>query len=162
MNFHLILCLFLLLAIAGHAFHNGMLPGMNRMLGNAPIRTRSNELTMISHGIGFNRLGRPADQRKALLRGLTTEIIRHGRIKTTITRAKAMRKRVDHMITLAKRGTLHTRRQALAYIYDKTLVQKLFLSVQERYGDRHGGYCRIIRDKRRRGDGAQMAYIELV
>ncbi len=162
MNCSFTFCLCLLLAITCHAFHNGMLPGMNRMISKVPIRTRGNELTMISHGMGFNRLGRPADQRKALLRGLTTEILRHGRIKTTITRAKAMRKRVDHMITLAKRGTLHTRRQALAYIYDKTLVQKLFLSVHERYGDRHGGYCRIIRDKRRRGDGAQMAYIELV
>jgi large subunit ribosomal protein L17 len=118
---------------------------------------------MISHGIGFNRLSRPADQRKALLRGLTTELIRHGKIRTTVVRAKAMRKRVDHMITLAKRGTLHTRRQALAYIYDKSLVASLFESAPARYADRHGGYCRVIKDPMpRRGDNAKMAFIELV
>ena len=156
------LAIFLLLAlfIGAGAFRAPIMPGMTKM---HVVRTRTNQLQMISHGMGFNRLGRPADQRKALLRGLTTEVIRHGRIRTTITRAKAMRKRVDHMITLAKRGTLHTRRQALAYIYDKTLVQKLFLSAQERYGTRNGGYCRVIREKRpRRGDGAKMAIIELV
>jgi large subunit ribosomal protein L17 len=113
--------------------------------------------------MGFNRLSRPADQRKALLRALTTEVIRHGRIRTTVVRAKAVRKPVDHMITLAKRGTLHARRQALAYIYDKSLVASLFASVAERYGDRHGGYCRVIRESiPRRGDNAQMAIIELV
>lgn len=156
------LTIFLLLVIflGASAFHA---PILSSMVKSNTMRTRTNELQMISHGMGFNRLGRPADQRKALLRGLTTEVIRHGRIRTTITRAKAMRKRVDHMITLAKRGTLHTRRQALAYIYDKTLVQKLFLSAQERYGTRNGGYCRVIREKRkRRGDGATMAIIELV
>lgn len=83
-------------------------------------------LSMISHGKGFNKLGLPADQRKALLRGLTTEVIRHGRIRTTIARAKELRSRIDHMITLAKKGTLHTRRQALAYLYDKDLVILLY------------------------------------
>ena len=74
---------------------------------------------MISHGKGFKRLGRPADQRKALLRGLTTEVIRHGRVRTTVVKAKELRKRVDHMVTLAKNGSEHSRRQALGYIYDK-------------------------------------------
>ena len=120
-------------------------------------------LAMISHQIGFNRLGRPADQRKALLRGLTTEAIRHGRIRTTITRAKALRKPVDHMITLAKKGTLHHRRQALGYIYDKDVVRSLFDQAPERYKDRHGGYCRIIKEPSPRGgDNAQMAIFELV
>lgn len=118
---------------------------------------------MISHGKGFNKLGKAADQRKALLRGLTTEVIRHGRIRTTLARAKELRREVDHMITLAKKGTLHHRRQAMAYIYDKDLVASLFEQVPERYGGRQGGYCRIVREKLlRRGDNAQMAIIELV
>ena len=134
-----------------------------RALQTPSVINGRHELNMISHGMGFNRLSRPADQRKALLRALTTEIIRHGRIRTTVVKAKAMRKEVDHMITLAKRGTLHARRQALAYIYDKSLVASLFDSVMERYGDRHGGYCRVIKEKiPRRGDNANMAIIELV
>lgn len=113
--------------------------------------------------MGFNKLERPADQRKALLRALTTELLRHGRIRTTIVKAKAMRKPVEHMITLAKKGTLHDRRQALAYIYDKSLVRSLFEQASLRYGDRNGGYCRIIHDlELRRGDNAKMAFIELV
>ncbi len=120
-------------------------------------------LGMISHGMGFNKLERPADQRKALLRSLTTSVLRHGRIVTTLTRAKALRKRVDHMITLAKKGTLHHRRQALAYIYDKSLVYHLFNEAPSRYGDREGGYCRVIRHPlRRHGDYALMATFELV
>ena len=127
----------------------------------APMRGQN--LQMISHRMGFNRLSRPADQRKALLRALTTEVIRHGRIRTTLVKAKALRKYVDHMITLAKRGTLHTRRQALAWIYDKDLVASLFEQVPVRYADRQGGYCRVIREELpRRGDSAQMAIIELV
>lgn len=121
------------------------------------------KLQMISHGKGFNKLGLPADQRKALLRGLVTHLIRHGKIQTTLARAKALRKPADHMITLAKKGTLHHRRQALAYIYDKTLVASLFKYAPERYGERNGGYTRVIKDPvRRRGDHAQMAFIELV
>lgn len=106
-------------------------------------------------------LGKPADQRKALLRALTTELIRNGRIKTTKIRAQAMRPEVEKMITLAKDGSLSARRQALGYIYDKQLVHALFEQAQERYGDRQGGYTRIIRTIRRRGDNAEMAIIEL-
>jgi large subunit ribosomal protein L17 len=120
-------------------------------------------MRMISHGMGFNRLSRPADQRKALLRSLTTAALRHGRIRTTITKAKALRKPVDHMITLAKRGTLHARRQAYAYIYDKGVVQALFEKAPKRYQFRQGGYCRVIKEEKpRAGDGAQMAIFELV
>eukprot|EP01039_Chlorochromonas_danica_P001575 gene1575-1720_t len=120
-------------------------------------------LQMISHGMGFNKLGLPADQRKALLRGLTTEVIRHGRIRTTLARAKELKRRVDKMITLAKKGTLHHRRQALAYIYDKDLVASLFEQAPERYGERQGGYCRVIHEEgSRRGDNAKMAILELV
>ena len=132
---------------------------------STPVRSikSGSELQMISHRMGFNRLSRPADQRKALLRALTTEVIRHGRIRTTLVKAKALRKYVDHMITLAKRGTLHTRRQALSFIYDKDLVASLFEQVPERYADRQGGYCRVIREELpRRGDSAQMAIVELV
>lgn len=107
-------------------------------------------------------LGRPADQRKALLRTLSTELIRNGRITTTKAKAKAVRSEVEHMITLAKDGSLAARRQALGYIYDKQLVHALFEQAQERYGSRNGGYTRIIRTIRRRGDNAEMAIIELV
>ncbi|NJR48503.1 MAG: 50S ribosomal protein L17 [Leptolyngbyaceae cyanobacterium CSU_1_3] len=106
-------------------------------------------------------LGRPADQRKALLRSLTTELIRNGRIKTTKVRAQAMRPEVEKMITLAKDGSLAARRQAMGYIFDKQLVHALFEQAPERYADRQGGYTRIIRTVPRRGDNAEMAYIEL-
>eukprot|EP00804_Cyclotella_cryptica_P010410 CCRYP_018147-RA/>CCRYP_018147-RA protein AED:0.45 eAED:0.45 QI:125/1/1/1/0/0/2/227/155 len=107
-------------------------------------------------------LNKPADQRKALLRALTTEIIRHGRIKTTLVRAKAVRKHVDHMIELGKRGDLHARRQALGWVYDKDLVHSLFEAAPERYGERNGGYTRVLRTMPRQGDNAKMAVIELV
>lgn len=149
----LVLVLFGVVAQAWQSIHS-----------NLPVNfVRPGRLEMISHGKGFNKLGLPADQRKALLRALTTEVIRHGRIRTTIARAKELRSRVDKMITLAKKGTLHHRRQALAYIYDKKLVATLFAKAMERYGERNGGYCRIKRDEnRRRGDFAQMAFVELV
>ena len=128
----------------------------------APLVQRES-LSMISHGVGFKRLGRAHDARRALLRSLTTEVIRHGRIRTTVVKAKELRKHVDHMITLAKKGTMHHRRQALAYIYDKDLVASLFEQAPQRYADRQGGYCRVIKeDLPRRGDLAEMAIIELV
>ena len=107
-------------------------------------------------------LGRPADQRKALLRGLTTQLIREGRVTTTKARAKALRDQAERMISLAKDGSLASRRRALGYIYDKQLVHSLFDKVPERYGEREGGYTRIMRTIRRRGDNAEMAIIELV
>ncbi|MEQ8754633.1 50S ribosomal protein L17 [Coleofasciculus sp. G1-WW12-02] len=108
------------------------------------------------------KLGKPADQRRALLRSLATELIRHGRITTTKVRAKAVRSQVEKMITLAKDGSLASRRQALGYIYDKQLVHALFEGVNDRYGNRNGGYTRVLRTLRRRGDNAEMAIIELV
>ena len=113
------------------------------------------------HRCRVHQLGKPADQRRALLRSLTTELIRHGRITTTRSRAKAVRSTADKMITLAKDGSLSARRQALAYIYDKDLVQALFEQVPERYGDRNGGYTRVLRTVNRRGDNTEMAIIEL-
>jgi large subunit ribosomal protein L17 len=96
------------------------------------------------------------------MRALTTELIRHGRITTTKVRAKAIRSEVERMITLAKDGSLASRRRALGYIYDKQLVHALFEGAKERYGDRNGGYTRVLRTVPRRGDNAEMAIIELV
>lgn len=114
------------------------------------------------HRCRVPQLGLPADQRKALLRALTTELIRHGKITTTKIRAKAVQPIVDKMITLAKDGSLESRRRALGYIYDKQLVHKLFANAQARYGDRNGGYTRVLRTMPRRGDNSEMAVIELV
>jgi large subunit ribosomal protein L17 len=113
------------------------------------------------HRCRVAQLGKPADQRKALLRALTTELIRHGRITTTKIRAKAVRTEADRMVTLAKDGSLAARRQAMGFIYDKQLVHALFEGAQERYGDRQGGYTRVLRTVNRRGDNAEMAIIEL-
>ncbi len=113
------------------------------------------------HGRRVPQLGKPADQRRALLRSLTTELIRHGRIKTTTARAKAVRSEAEKMISLAKDGSLAARRQAIGYLFDKQLVHSLFAAAEERYGDRQGGYTRIVRTIKRRGDGAEMAIIEL-
>lgn len=114
------------------------------------------------HRCRVPKLGKPADQRKALLRALTTELIRHGSITTTITRAKAVRAEAEKMVTLAKDGSLSARRQALGYIYDKDLVHKLFEQAPERYAARNGGYTRIARTLSRRGDNSPMAIIELL
>jgi large subunit ribosomal protein L17 len=113
------------------------------------------------HRCRVPQLGKPADQRKALLRALATELIRNGSITTTQARAKAVRSEVEHIISLAKDGSLSARRRALGYLYDKELVHALFAQANERYGDRNGGYTRIYRTMSRRGDNAAMAIIEL-
>ncbi|MFM7425008.1 MAG: 50S ribosomal protein L17 [Elainella sp.] len=113
------------------------------------------------HRCRVPQLGKPADQRKALLRALTTELIRHGRITTTKVRAKAVRSEAERIITLAKDGSLASRRQALGYLYDKQLVHALFEQAKDRYGDRQGGYTRILRTVNRKGDNSEMAIIEL-
>ncbi len=114
------------------------------------------------HRCRVKQLSKPADQRRALLRSLTTELIRHGKITTTLVRAKVVRAEVDKMITLAKNGSLSARRQAMGYIFDKQLVHALFEQAPQRYGARQGGYTRIMRTVPRRGDNASMAIIELV
>jgi len=118
--------------------------------------------TMIRHGKRKAELNLPADQRKALLRALTTETIRHGRITTTLIRAKAAQPHIEKMIGLGKRGDLHARRQAMAWVYDKALVHALFEAAPDRYGERNGGYTRILRTMNRQGDNAKMGIIELV
>src|SRR4028119_732060 len=114
------------------------------------------------HRCRVPQLGKPADQRRALMRALTTELIRHGRIPTTKVRAKAIRAEVEKMISLAKDGSLASRRQAMGYIYDKQLVHSLFEAAQERYGSRNGGYTRVVRTVPRQGDNSEMAIVELV
>jgi len=108
------------------------------------------------------KLGITTDHRVAMLRNMTVSLINHGRIVTTVTRAKELRRVSERMITLGKRGDLHARRQALAYIYDKNAVYKLFEEVAPKYKERNGGYTRILKMGPRRGDGAEMAIIELV
>lgn len=114
------------------------------------------------HRCRVKKLSKPTDQRRALLRSLTTELIRHGKITTTLIRAKVLRSEVDKMITLAKNGSLAARREALGYIFDKQLVHALFEQAPTRYGSRQGGYTRILHTMPRRGDNAEMAIIELV
>merc|ERR1711988_951312 len=100
-------------------------------------------LIAMRHGIRTKRLGRPADQRKALIRSLTTDVLTHGRIKTTILRAKYVRKYVDKMITLSKRGDLNARRQIEGFIYNKNLARTIVEEAPKRFSDRYGGYCRV-------------------
>jgi large subunit ribosomal protein L17 len=97
-----------------------------------------------------------------MLRNLVTDLLREGRITTTEMRAKEARRMAEKMITLGKRGDLHARRQALAYIFDEDVVKKLFDEIAPDYDDRHGGYTRILKLGPRRGDGAEEVYLELV
>jgi len=110
---------------------------------------------------GF-KLGRNPSHRRAVLRSLVTSIILMDRIETTITKCKAAQPLVEKMITLGKRGTVHARRQALAFLMTPESVDRLFGVVAVRYGDRNGGYTRITRSRARQGDAAEMAYIELL
>jgi len=112
--------------------------------------------------VGYRKLGRNTGARRALMRHLTTALIRYGRIETTEQKAKELRSTAEKMITLGKQGDLAARRMALAYIMDETVVKSLFDEVAPKYKDRNGGYTRIIKGGNRRGDAAQMCYIELV
>ncbi|KAL9243273.1 hypothetical protein vseg_017180 [Gypsophila vaccaria] len=141
------------------SFPSGLEKGFDSLF---KIIDNGGRIFAMRHGRRVPKLNRPPDQRRALLRGLTTQLLKHGRIKTTRARASAVRKYVDKMITLAKEGSLHKRRQALGFIYEKQIVHALFAEVPDRYGERNGGYTRIIRTLPRRGDNAPMAYIELV
>ena len=114
------------------------------------------------HKVGTKKLKRDVGARKALLRGLTTSVILQERVITTVPKAKAVKPLVEHMITLAKRDTLHTRRQAASYLESPASVKKLFDTLGTRFGQRNGGYTRIVRIGPRKGDGAEQAMIELV
>ena len=114
------------------------------------------------HLKGGFKLGRNPAHRKALLRNLAGSLIEQNRIETTITKAKAVKPIVEKMVTLGKSGTLASKRNALAYLYKRKTVQKLFDEVAPRFMDRNGGYTRIIRTDFRKGDGAEMAILEFV
>jgi len=114
------------------------------------------------HRLSGKKLGRNSSQRKALLRSLVTSFVQKERIRTTLSKAKATRPIAEKMITLAKTNSLHTRRQALQYIYNKDAVKKLFEDIGPRFTERPGGYTRIIKLGPRAGDGAEMAILELV
>ncbi|UCD65751.1 MAG: 50S ribosomal protein L17 [Deltaproteobacteria bacterium] len=114
------------------------------------------------HRKAGRRLGRNSSHQQAMMRNMVTSLLEHERIVTTTPKAKELRKLADKMITLAKRGDLHARRQALAVIRSKKVVDKLFTKLKDEYMDRNGGYTRIIRTGNRSGDAASMAIIELV
>ncbi len=111
---------------------------------------------------GTRKLGRPTDQRIAMLRGMVTALLENGKIETTVTRAKEVRPLAENMITLGKRGDLHARRQALSFITKEDVVKKVFDELAPKYAERNGGYTRIIKTGVRRGDNAPMAIIALV
>ncbi len=114
------------------------------------------------HHKGYRRLSRNSSQRRAMLRNMVTSLIDHGRITTTVARAKELRCIADRMVTLAKRGDLASRRRALSYVMRKDAVHKLFDEMAAGYADRQGGYTRILKVGRRHGDAAPMAIIEFV
>jgi large subunit ribosomal protein L17 len=139
------------------------------------------------HRVQGNLLGRPADQRKAVLRALATELLRHDEITTTLAKAKALQAKADKLITLGKKGyvpdikaladkakqgdanaakqlarSVHLRRQARAFLYDRDVVTRVFTEIAPRYKERSGGYTRIIKAGFRRGDATPMAIIQLV
>jgi large subunit ribosomal protein L17 len=116
----------------------------------------------MANRIAGRKLGRPTDHRLALFRNLVTDLLRHEKIITTEAKAKEVRGFAERMITLGKRGDLHSRRQALRFVYDKKIVEKVFDSLAERYATRPGGYTRVVKLGLRHGDGARMAQLEMV
>ena len=114
------------------------------------------------HRKSARKLGRTSSHRDAMFRNMVTSLFEHERIVTTKEKAKELRPIAEKMITLAKRGDLHSRRQALSYIRSKDVVEKLFTDIQEQFADRKGGYTRILQTGSRKGDAAPMAIIELV
>ena len=111
---------------------------------------------------GYRKLGVKSAHRQSMLRNLVTDLFRCGRIQTTDCRAKEARREAEKMITLAKKGDLHARRQALAYIKDEDVVSKLFDEIAPKYEERHGGYTRILKLGPRQGDVAEAVFLELV
>ena len=111
---------------------------------------------------GTRKLGKPTDQRRAMLRQQVTDFLDKGRMETTVTRAKEVAPMAEKMITLGKKNTLATRRKALSFITKEDVVTKVFKDLAPKYDERNGGYTRITKIGPRRGDGAEMAVIELV
>ena len=111
---------------------------------------------------GYRKLGRSSSHRDLMLRNMATSLLESGKIKTTETRAKEVQKQVEKMISLGKKGDLHSKRQALSYLTSETVVKNLFDEIAPKYQERNGGYTRIIKLGPRRGDSAPMAMIELL
>lgn len=111
---------------------------------------------------GTRKLGRTSDHRMAMLRAMVTYLMENGRIETTVTRAKEVRSAAEKIVTTAKRGDLHSKRQVFSFITKETVAKKVIDDIAPKYKDTNGGYCRIIRTGPRRGDAAEMAIIELV
>ncbi len=114
------------------------------------------------HGRKVRRMNRPQDQRRAALRALATNLLREKSIDTTVANAKAVAPEIERLIKLARRGHLHARRQALAFIYDRDVVKDLFSATADRYKERNSGFTRIIKNGFRRGDNAPLAIMQLV
>ena len=114
------------------------------------------------HQVAGRKLGRSSAHRKSLFRNLATELLRHGKIRTTVAKAKAIRPQAERLITLAKRGDLHSRRLAARDVQDPEVLRRLFDELAERYQDREGGYVRIHKLGLRKGDAAPVALISLV
>jgi large subunit ribosomal protein L17 len=114
------------------------------------------------HRSGYKKMGRAPAHRRQTLRGLVTNLLERERITTTLPKAKALRPLAEKMITLGKRDTLHARRQAAAFLVRPPVVKKLFADLAPRFGDRNGGYTRIVRGGWRRGDGGEVAIVELI
>lgn len=110
----------------------------------------------------YRKLGRPTAHRNMMLRNLVRSLLLHGRIETTITRAKEARKFADKMVTLGKKGDLHSRRLAAAYLVDESVTKKLFDEIAPKYKEQQGGYTRIVKKGQRIGDAAEMVIFELV
>jgi large subunit ribosomal protein L17 len=111
---------------------------------------------------GYRKLGRNSAHRKSMLRNLVTDLFREERISTTNMRAKEAGRKAEKLITLAKRGDLAARRQVLGYVYDESVVTKLFEDIAPRYAERNGGYTRILKLGPRRGDNSEVVFLELV
>src|SRR6059036_1986919 len=116
----------------------------------------------MNHNNGLRKLGRTSSHRRALLRSLTTSLFRHERIRTTLPKAKELRPFAERLITLARRDDLDARRQVLRHVADKTAVKKLFDTLAPRFASRPGGYTRALKLGPRRGDGADLAIVELI
>jgi len=114
------------------------------------------------HRVAGHKLSRKTSHRLALYRNQVTDLLRYGKLVTTEAKARAVRPLAEKLVSLGKAGDLHSRRRALAFIYDEEVVQKLFRELGPRYADRPGGYTRLIKLGRRQGDGAPMARLELV
>ena len=117
---------------------------------------------LLRHKISGRQFGRASGPRRAMFRIMVTDLLRHGQIKTTVAKAKAIRPLTEKMVSLGKGGTLHDRRQAAAFITDKTVVKAVFDEIAPRFEERNGGYTRITRLGVRAGDAAEMALIELI